>query len=137
MVAGGREAFIGILVKPFADEIGRGAGAERARLDRDRQRVARDLTQCGRFHPRLRAPHAYRSQHRQPLQPAHEIREEAQRGSVAPLQIVDRHQQRTIRAQIDGEPVKALQERERRVAGHLLAVALQFEDGLSGDCRPG
>jgi hypothetical protein len=53
------------------------------------------------------------------------------------LEIVDHEQERTLRAQIDREPVEAVQQGERRVAGPLIAFIRQLEDGPSRCGRPG
>ena len=52
---------------------------------------------------------------RQPVEPADEVAEPAQRRLVAPLQIVDQQQQRRLLGELDRQPVERVQDRERRV----------------------
>jgi hypothetical protein len=49
------------------------------------------------------------------LEPAREIREPAQRRDIAPLQIVDRYEQRPSRSSIYGQPVQPMQESKQIV----------------------
>ena len=75
-----------------------------------------DLGQQRRVGARLARPDGGGDQDRQPLQPPGEIGEEAQRRAVAPVQVVDREQQRPLAGEVGGEPEQAVERGERRDA---------------------
>ena len=63
-----------------------------------------------------RSPVAHRGhdQHRHAVEPAGEVGEEAQRGGVAPLQVVDGEHQRAVGREVDRQPVQPVQDGEGR-----------------------
>jgi hypothetical protein len=98
-----------------AHELADGYLAQRPRVQRHRERVAEQFDEERRVDAGLVRAQARGCEHRQAFEPAHEEGEEAQRRPVAPVQVVDREQQRLLGAQVDGEPVEAVQHRERAV----------------------
>jgi hypothetical protein len=130
--AGGDEAGVGV-AEPVVDEVRDRRFAERGRPHRLGQRVGGDLGEQLRVRARVGRAHARRDEHRRAFEPGGEIRDEAQRRPVAPLQVVDRDQHRPLVGQVERGPVQAVQDRERA-----LGVALgRPEHALGGRRRAG
>jgi hypothetical protein len=116
-----REDIIGALSESLADEIPDGVFAQWGGMQGGSQRVAGDLRDLRRVLARLSGPSAAHHQHRQTLEAAYQVREEAQRGAVAPVQIVDRQEEWNILAEVDGQPVEAVQGRKGGILNRLVA----------------
>ena len=95
-----------------ADQLGPGSLAQRLRVQADGERIAHDLADQMRVGVPLERAHATDERHAQPIQPAHEVAQPAQRRLVAPLQIVDQQQQRRLLGEVDRQPVEPVQDRE-------------------------
>ena len=88
---------------------------ERAGVDRDRGVVLGQLGEQALVLVRLAGAQGGDDQHRQPLEPAEQEGQAAQRAGVAPLHVVDREHERPLGRQVDGQPVEAVQHGERAV----------------------
>jgi hypothetical protein len=114
LVAGGAKRIVGIRREPFAHEprcrLGgqrRGPNDARERIDEDPRQEVRILSLLG--------PQPDDDAHGEPLHPRQEVGEEAQRGQVGPVQVVEREQQRSVRGEVRRQPVEPVQSREGRV----------------------
>jgi hypothetical protein len=116
VVAGGAEQRVRGGAEPVAHEHGDGVRAQWAGADRQGRRVLRQLGDQAGVGARLGGAERGGEQDRQALQPPREVREEAQRRAVAPVQVVDGQQQRPLGGDVRGEPVEPVQRRERRDA---------------------
>jgi hypothetical protein len=114
--AGGLEALVRLRPEPREHQLADAAAAERPRLHRHDVRAADDLGEQRRVRAGLAAAQPGGHKQGQALEPRCQVGEEAQRGTVAPVQVVHRQQQRRVRGQVHGEPVEAVQRREGRVA---------------------
>jgi hypothetical protein len=102
--------------------------AERPRAQRACSRVVRDLGQQGRIDAALAAAQRGGGQHGDAVEAPCEVGEEAQRRPVAPVQIVDRQQERPGGGQVEREPVEPVQRGELR-AGLAVRRLLAREHG--------
>ena len=82
------------------------------------------LVLCG---PGPGLAHGKHQQHREPIQPAGQVRDEPQRRLIGPVQVIDRQQQRRLLRDTHGQPVQAVQHRER----------VLFAPGTEGQCGAG
>ena len=115
-MAGGDEAGVSGLAEARADELGHRPLGQRARLERHGDRLGRQLAQERGVDTGLRRAQAAGDEHRQALEAARKVGEESQRGVVAPVQVVDRKDERPLGARVDGQPVQAVEHGERGVA---------------------
>ena len=129
-VAGSAKGLLGLRPEPLAHERAHGVGAQRDGADRDRGRVVGDLAQQRHVGPGLVRAHGGGHEDRLVLEPARKVGEKAQRRPVAPVQVVDRQQQRPLGGQVERDPVQAVQRRE----GHV-ALALQRAEHRRGGRR--
>jgi hypothetical protein len=88
------------------------ADAQRLRANDADRRVGSQLRERGRA---FGGTHCQHEGHRQSLEAAREVAEEAQRGLVGPVGVVDREQQRRRRRELRDQPVQAVEDREGRV----------------------
>ncbi|MBP2368523.1 hypothetical protein JOF36_004219 [Pseudonocardia parietis] len=130
-MTGGRESRVGgpvcTAAETAGEELGRRALTERPRPYRDGAGVAGELAEHGGVHRAVRRPQSGGEEHGQPVEAAREVGEEPQRRAVAPVQVVHDDRERTVRGEVDGQPVQAVQRRERRLGRH--RVAAEFDDG--------
>ena len=124
-----------------------GVGGEHApdeRLDRCVAERLRQHEPCGRVGDELREQYLLESllgwpergddEHRQALEPAHEVAEPAQRRLVGPLEVVHENEQRAVGGDVRGQPVQPVKQRERRVDGpEPLRRGCPFLEELVGD----
>ena len=112
------------VAQPLANDLRGGVGAERPGHEHAARRVARRARRAaprpppgsdGRRLPTTSTGSAF--------EPPREVGEEAERRAVAPVQVVDREQQRRLRAQVHGQPVEAVQRGEGRLAARLVVCA--------------
>jgi hypothetical protein len=82
-------------------------------------RLAEQLVKHGLIALGLRRAQARHEDDGKILEPPREVGEKPQRGAVAPVEIVHREQERTLRAKVDGQPVEAVQHREHTLAARL------------------
>ena len=138
-VAGLREGGCDSLAQSLAHDLHGGVGAEESRREHQRGRVARELGEERLVRPRLRGSQAADHEDREAFEPPGQIGQEAERGAVAPVQIVDREQERSLRAQVHRQPVQAVERGEGPFTrGFRLGLqALQAEDrgGGAGGAR--
>ena len=107
------ELRLGIAVERLLDESLHGLEAQRSRRhDRGMRRVFQ-LADDRRIHLRLSAPNRDGEQHRQPVEPASEVRQEVQGGPIAPLEIVDGEQRGRSLGEVHGQPEESVQRGER------------------------
>jgi hypothetical protein len=102
----------------------RGVGTDPLRLHRlqklvQQQRIAARRLVTGR-HERLQLrlvhPHRRRHRHAETLEPSLEVGDESQRRAVAPMQIVDREQERPVRGDVRRQPGQPVQHRKSGIA---------------------
>jgi hypothetical protein len=105
---GRREALVGGSVQTRPDKIGHGGLAERLGADQRDERIARDLSEERRVPVELGGPEAADQEHGQPLESAPQVGEKAQRGWIAPMQVVHRQQQWPLFAQVHRHPVETV-----------------------------
>jgi hypothetical protein len=124
-VAGVAERRVGVLVRRLADPAAYGLVAERRGAQRLRERVGDELGEdrAQRLVARARADD---DEDRQVLEPAHEEREEPQRRLVRPVGVVDRHEHGLLARDVRGQPVQAVEHRERGV----LRARVQHRGGV-------
>ena len=115
-VAGGAERVVGLGAEPLADELADRLGAEGGGPDGDRRRLVGDLGEQRRVGARLAAAHGGRHEDRLALEAPRQVGEEAQRGAVAPVQVVDGQHERLLGGQVERHPVEPVQRGERHVA---------------------
>ena len=109
-----RRAERGVRVAPeaLAHEISHPGLRERTGPQPLRGGIARDLAEQRGVGPGLARAQRGRQEDRRPLEPAGEIGEEAQRGTVAPLEVVHREEERPLGGEVEGEPVEPVQRGE-------------------------
>ena len=122
VVAGVAEGRLGGLAQLRAHERADRRRPERARAQRQRRRVVRDLGEQRGVRPGLAAAQRRGDEQRGAVEPAGEVGEEAQGGAVAPVQVVDGEQERALGGEVEREPVEAVQDGE---LGALLPVGLR------------
>jgi hypothetical protein len=108
LVAGDTEGVVGIGREQLPDEPAGGRSSERGRPDHRRQRVGHKLAENDRVRPLLRRAECSHERERKVLHARNEVGEPAKRGRVAPVQIIDREQERSSRCNVRGQPVKAV-----------------------------
>jgi hypothetical protein len=89
-LAGSAESIVGNGRKRLSKEPGRGLAAQRSRPDHGRQGVGGDLVEQARVLAGFRWPEAHDDRDGEPLDARQQVRQPAQRGEIAPMQIVDR-----------------------------------------------
>jgi hypothetical protein len=119
VTAGGAERVVGLVRQGLADEPRARARAQRRGPDHGRQRVGGDLTEEAGVLARLARPEADDDRQAQPFHPRQEVGEPAQRGKVAPVQVVDRDEKRSAGGDVGRQPVEAMERRQRRIPGRL------------------
>ena len=117
LVAGTAQRVGGTLVVRLADERGAAGRAQRRRVQQRDGRRGRESAEQVPMAARLASRGTSRGeqQQREPLQARREVGEEAQRRLVAPMQVVDDEGQRRAFGKRDGQPVEAVDARERRL----------------------
>ena len=68
----------------------------------------------------LRRPSSHSDDEWDSLEPSRQVEEPPQGGRVGPMQVVDREQRRLLKGHVGGEPVEAVEERERALRGPVL-----------------
>ncbi len=112
LVARRRERAVGLLAQLGSEQRRRGRGAERARREAACEAVCRDPRQAARGARLIRA--ARDGEHDgQLLDARRQEADEVERGRVGPMRVVDREQQRGLLGERRGQPVEAVQDRER------------------------
>ena len=131
VAAGGRvarddERLLGLDLELVPGQRGDRGDAQRGRPDHQRRGIGDQLGQQFFLDALLGWAQAEDDEQRQPLEPACEVGEPAQRGRVRPVQVVDHDCRRTARGQVRGEPVEPVQDGEGDVtrggAGQLLVA---------------
>ena len=93
-------------------------------------RLGQELLQDRLVGVGLRGAHAGHEEDRKLVQPPRQVGEEAERGAVAPVEIVHDQEQRALGGQVDGQPVEPVQHAEETLAERLAAVSILVpEDG--------
>jgi hypothetical protein len=128
MVAGGAEGVVGVRRQCFPYETGGGILAQRGRPNHGCERVRDDLPYQARVLSRLARSEADDDHEAQSLHPRQDVREPAQRGQVAPVQVVDGEQERAPRGDVRRQPVEAVQCRQRRFRVRLRSKPSGVED---------
>ena len=105
VLAGGGEGAVGV-AEQRGHEPERAVGGQRLGPDGDGRRVLADLAQQQLVGVRLAGADRGRDQHGQRRDAAREVGDEAQRGGVAPLQVVDAEHERAARGQRGGVGVQ-------------------------------
>ena len=116
LVAGGAERRVGAGAEALAHELIDRGEAQRPRAQRERRGVAGDLAEQRRVGRRLAGAQRGGDERGDAVEPAGEVGEEAQRRAVAPVQVVDREQQRPLGGEVEREPEEPVQRGERRAA---------------------
>jgi hypothetical protein len=114
LVAGGAEAVVGV-GQALAHQPGGGRSAQGRGPDHGGERIGDDLADQARVGARLPAPQPHHHPDAQALHPGQQVGQPAQRGQVAPVQVVDGQQQPPAGGHIRGQPVQAVQARQRRI----------------------
>ena len=129
-MAGLGEGGLDTLAQPVAQDLGHRRRRERPGHEHLRVRLAQELLQDRLVGVGLRRAHAAHEHDRKLVQPPRQVGEEAERGAVAPVELVHDQQQRPFGGQVDGQPVEPVQHAEQALAERLAAVpVLVPEDG--------
>ena len=88
-------------------------------------RVVLDLSDQRGIGARVRAPQRRADQRGHVLEPPDEVGEEAQRGAVAPVQVVHGQQERPVGRHVRCQPVETVQRREGRIRGQPVALRVR------------
>jgi hypothetical protein len=99
-------------------------------------RSAEISTSRGAIRARLAGARRGSHQHRQLLEAPREVGDKPERGPVASVQIVDREQERLLGALVQRKPVPAVQRRETRVRGDLVALDGPSKIAWAADVAP-
>ena len=110
-----------------ANEFGHRGRAERLELQALRQVMRGQPADQLALRPLLARPRGGHDRHRQLVDSLDQIEQEAQRGHVAPMGVVDRDQDRAALGQVGGQPVQPVQPREVALVG--LAGLLEQRPG--------
>jgi hypothetical protein len=103
----------------------------------DGGRVGLELRDERRVGARLARSNRRGDDDRKPVEPPREVRQEAQRRSVAPLEVVDDEERGRPLGDVRGQPVEAVKRRERRIlVGEPGADLGQVEERRREMCRP-
>ena len=113
-VAGGAEAGVGLVARRRPDPLAHRRVAQRRGAQRLGERVGDELGEDGARRLVAR-PRADEDEDRQLLQAPDEEGQELQRRLVGPVRVVDGDEQRAAAGDVRGQPVEAVQARERRV----------------------
>ena len=136
-VACGNEGVVARLAEPLPHEVGHRFDVEGLRPHLHRGEVVDQLGQQPVHVVPLTRAQGRREQHGQALEPAQQVGEEPQRAGVAPLQVVDGEQQRTVGGQVDRQPVEAVQHREGAVGTLVCCVGVRVEHTGGRRCGTG
>jgi hypothetical protein len=107
-MARGAERLLGIGSQPFAYELGHGGLAQPARLHRNRDGILGDLGE----QPGVGRSGGRGDEDLQALEPVLQVRDETQRRLIAPMQVVDQQQQRSVGGDVRRDPEKAVEHAE-------------------------
>jgi len=118
-LAGGAEGILSLGREALAQKPDNRRGAQRSRADACGERIGDDLPDQARIRSRFRRPEADDDQKAEPLHPRQQIGQPAQRGQIAPVQVVDRQQERPARGEVRRQPIQTMQRRQRRVPSRL------------------
>jgi hypothetical protein len=120
-----------VLAEPGAHHGRHGAGAERAGADRACGRLVAYLGYEGGIGAGIGAAERRTHDDRHVLEPPGEVGEEAERWTVAPVEVVDRHEELPVGRRVRGEPVQPVERGERGVGGRRRRVGIRgAEDRL-------
>jgi hypothetical protein len=127
--AGGAEALVRVVAQPGPDHLGDRRSAQRPRPHRTGSRVVADLGDQGRIGAGVGAPKRRAHERGHVLEAAYEVGGEAERGAVAPLEVIDREHERAIRGDVRGEPIKAVKSGEGGIRADAVRAQLdRLED---------
>jgi hypothetical protein len=134
-VAGDAEVRVRVLGQALLDEPAHPVLAQRTRLDGDGGTVVHDLGEQRRIGAGLGRAQRGRHQHRQPLEAADQVGDEAQRRPVDPVQVVEQQDHGALGGGVDHEPVEAVEGGERDVARCVAGLVDRLEDRSRGAGR--
>ena len=117
--AGRAERLVGIGSEYLPQESGGRLAAQQRRPNNGRHRIGDDPRQQTGILGRLVWAQPDDDEHAEPLHSWQQVGEEAQRRQVAPVQIVEREQERPARGEVRRQPVEAVQRRQRRIRRRL------------------
>ena len=123
-VARGGEGLVGCRGQPHLDEPAHRGDAQRRGLHHVGVRVGGERRQQVRLLDVRLGPRGDEQRDPQLLQARHEEGEEAQRGRVGPVRVVDAEHDELTRGQVRAQPVEAVQDREGRVGRRGRRLAL-------------
>jgi hypothetical protein len=130
-----RERAIRIRPQPRADQPVDACRGERRRPQELRGGTCRELVEQLPLGARLVRPRGDDEEHRQVGEAVDDVGEEAQRGRVAPVGVVDAQRQRPLAGQIDGQPEEPVERRTRGLAAWSERLRVEHVEGRSGQLR--
>jgi hypothetical protein len=113
------EAVFGGCREPLAHELGSRRQAQGCRPKDGNDWVGDDLSEQCRVLARLRVAEAGDKSQLEPLQARQEVGEPTKRRRVAPVEVVDREQQRPVGGGVGREPIEAVHHRQGQVGRRL------------------
>jgi hypothetical protein len=121
------ERRVGLVAEALAHEVCDRLAAQRPRVEQRRERIRTELSEERGIGAGLGRTEARDDEHRHPLEPPREVREKTKGRLVAPMQVVDRQERRTVGDRVDGQPEEAVQDGEGRIcrAGARLAKSVE------------
>ena len=137
LVAGGAERIVGGGREGLSQERGGGLDAQRRGPDHGRERVRDDLVEQPGIFTRLARPEPDDDRKGKTLDARQQIGQPAHRRKIAPVQVVDREQQRPLSGEVRRQPVEPMQRRQRCVGPGLGLELLGVEERFRQCRRPG
>ena len=118
---GGAESLVRPQTVQLARQHGDRGTPKRFGANRDGLRIGDELCHKGGIAALpLRRPRRRNDEERHSLEPSRQVEQPPQRGAIRPVQIVDREQRRLLKGNVGGEPVEAVEDRERALRGRVL-----------------
>ena len=110
----GAEGFVRFQTVQLAREQGDRGTAKRFGANRGGLRIGDELCDERGIAPlSLGGPGSGGDEERDSVEPSRQVEQPPQGGGVGPVQVVDRKQRRLVKGRVGGEPVKAVEDRER------------------------
>jgi hypothetical protein len=95
--------------EPCSEKLRNRIEAERSRTHERREGLGLEAGEDRRVHAGFPRPHCGRNNDRKPVKSSNEVGQEAGRGRVAPVELVDREQHRREFSEVRGQPEKPVQ----------------------------
>jgi hypothetical protein len=119
LMTGDTEAVLGFGGEDLSDDMAGGPFRQRGRPDDRRQGIRQDLSQGERVRPWLRRAKPNDEGKRKVLDARSQVGEPSERGWIAPVQIIDREEERSLRRDVHRQPVEAVERCQRSIRGGL------------------